>query len=95
MKCEPSYSLTTGPDGMIQFPDDFKSGRYWMVESITPNKMDKEDKTKTKYQDNLNLYMIDAESEIIFLYEKSPAADTWKALSDRHIVNHPKKAEWQ
>ena len=53
--------------------------------------MDKEDKTKTKYQDNLNLYMIDAESEIIFLYEKSPAADTWKALSDRHIVNHPKK----
>ena len=91
VKCEPSYSLTTGPDGMIQFPDDFKSGRYWMVESITPNKMDKEDKTKTKYQDNLNLYMIDAESEIIFLYEKSPAADTWKALSDRHIVNHPKK----
>ena len=35
--------------------------------------------------------MVDAESEIIFLYEKSPAADTWKTLSDRHIVNHPKK----
>ena len=91
VKCEPSYSLTTGPDGKIQFPDDFKSGRYWMVESITPNKKDTEDKTKTKYQDNLNLYMVDAESEIIFLYEKSPAADTWKTLSDRHIVNHPKK----
>ena len=62
-----------------------------MVESVTPNKKDKADKTKTQYQDNFNLYMVDVESDILFLYEKSPMTNTWRAVSDRHIVNHPQK----
>ena len=55
---------------MLQLPEDFENGRYWMVESVTPNKKDKADKTKTQYQDNFNLYMVDVESDILFLYEK-------------------------
>ena len=76
---------------MLQLPEDFENGRYWMVESVTPNKKDKADKTKTQYQDNFNLYMVDVESDILFLYEKSPMTNTWRAVSDRHIVNHPQK----
>ena len=37
------------------------------------------------------MYMMDVESEILFLYEKDLITNTWKALSDRHIVNHPVK----
>ena len=35
--------------------------------------------------------MVDVESDILFLYEKSPMTNTWRAVSDRHIVNHPQK----
>ena len=39
-------SLETDENGMLQLPEDFENGRYWMVESVTPNKKDKADKTK-------------------------------------------------
>ena len=89
--CTLYRSLKTDENGMLQLPEDFENGRYWMVESVTPNKKDKADKTKTQYQDNFNLYMVDVESDILFLYEKSPMTNTWRAVSDRHIVNHPQK----
>ena len=89
--CTTYRSLETDENGMLQLPEDFENGRYWMVESVTPNKKDKADKTKTQYQDNFNLYMVDVESDILFLYEKSPMTNTWRAVSDRHIVNHPQK----
>ena len=89
--CTPYRSLKTDENGMLQLPEDFENGRYWMVESVTPNKEDKADKSKTQYQDNLTMYMMDVESEILFLYEKDLITNTWKALSDRHIVNHPVK----
>ena len=38
-----------------------------MVESTTPNKGET---GKTQYQDNMALYMVDVEDEILFLYEK-------------------------
>lgn len=86
--CAPYRSLETDENGMLQLPEDFENGRYWMVESVTPNKADK---SKTQYQDNLTMYMMDVESEILFLYEKDQNTNTWKSLSDRHIVNHPVK----
>ena len=89
--CTTYRFLETDENGMLQLPEDFENGRYWMVESVTPNKKDKADKTKTQYQDNFNLYMVDVESDILFLYEKSPMTNTWRAVSDRHIVNHPQK----
>ena len=89
--CTTYRSLETDENGMLQLPEDFENGRYWMVESVTPNKKDKADKTKTQYQDNFNLYMVDVESGILFLYEKSSMTNTWRAVSDRHIVNHPQK----
>ena len=89
--CTTYRSLETDENGMLQLPEDFENGRYWMVESVTPNKKDKADKTKTQYQDNFNLYMVDVESDILFLYEKSSMTNTWRAVSDRHIVNHPQK----
>ena len=89
--CTPYRSLKTDENVMLQLPEDFENGRYWMVESVTPNKEDKADKSKTQYQDNLTMYMMDVESEILFLYEKDLITNTWKALSDRHIVNHPVK----
>ena len=62
--CTTYRSLETDENGMLQLPEDFENGRYWMVESVTPNKKDKADKTKTQYQDNFNLYMVDVESDI-------------------------------
>ena len=64
--CEPSVLLTTDANGMLQLPEGMPNGRYWMVESVTPNK------GETKYEDNLSLYMVDVEDEILFLYEKDP-----------------------
>ena len=91
-KCNPDFDLQlTDENGMLQLSEAIPDGRYWMVESVTPNKKDKADKTKTQYQDNFNLYMVDVESDILFLYEKSPMTNTWRAVSDRHIVNHPQK----
>ena len=91
-KCNPDFDLQlTDENGMLQLSEEIPDGRYWMVESVTPNKKDKADKTKTQYQDNFNLYMVDVESDILFLYEKSPMTNTWRAVSDRHIVNHPQK----
>ena len=91
-KCEPDFALQmTDKNGMLQLSEEIPNGRYWMVESVTPNKKDKADKTKTQYQDNFNLYRVDVESEILFLYEKSPTTNTWKAVLDRHIVNYPQK----
>ena len=91
-KCNPDFDLQlTDENGMLQLSEKIPDGRYWMVESVTPNKKDKADKTKTQYQDNFNLYMVDVESDIIFLYKKSPMTNTWRAVSDRHIVNHPQK----
>lgn len=91
-KCNPDFDLQlTDENGMLQLSEKIPDGRYWMVESVTPNKKDKADKTKTQYQDNFNLYMVDVESDILFLYEKSPMTNTWRAVSDRHIVNHPQK----
>ena len=83
--CEPSVLLTTDANGMLQLPEGMPNGRYWMVESVTPNK------GETKYEDNLSLYMVDVEDEILFLYEKDPQKNSWKSLADRHIVNHPQK----
>ena len=92
-KCNPDFDLQlTDENGMLQLSEAIPDGRYWMVESVTPNKKDKADKTKTQYQDNFNLYMVDVESDILFLYEKSPMTNTWRAVSDRHIVNHPQKS---
>ena len=91
-KCDPDFNLmVTDANGMLQLSEEIPDGRYWMVESVTPNKKDKADKTKTQYQDNFNLYMVEVESDILFLYEKSPMTNTWRAVSDRHIVNHPQK----
>lgn len=91
-KCNPDFDLQrTDENGMLQLSEEIPDGRYWMVESVTPNKKEKADKTKTQYQDNFNLYMVDVESDILFLYEKSPMTNTWRAVSDRHIVNHPQK----
>lgn len=59
-----------------------------MVESTTPNKGET---GKTQYQDNMALYMVDVEDEILFLYEKNPQTNIWKPLADRHVVNHPHK----
>ena len=90
--CKPDFDLQlTDKNGMLQLSKEIPDGRYWMVESVTPNKKDKADKTKTQYQDNFNLYMVDVESDILFLYEKSSMTNTWRAVSDRHIVNHPVK----
>ena len=50
--CTTYRSLETDENGMLQLPEDFENGRYWTVESVTPNKKDKADKTKTQYQDN-------------------------------------------
>lgn len=91
-KCNPDFNLmATDANGMLQLSEEIPDGRYWMVESVTPNKKEKTDKTKTQYQDNFNLYMVEVESDILFLYEKSPMTNTWRAVSDRHIVNHPQK----
>lgn len=91
-KCNPDFDLQlTDANGMLRLSEKIPDGRYWMVESVTPNKKDKADKIKTQYQDNFNLYMVDVESDILFLYEKSPMTNTWRAVSDRHIVNHPQK----
>ena len=83
--CASSELPTTDANGMLQLPEEMPNGRYWMVESVTPNK------GETKYEDNLSLYMVDVEDEILFLYEKDPLKNTWKSLADRHIVNHPQK----
>ena len=91
-KCNPDFDLQlTDANGMLRLSEKIPDGRYWMVESVTPNKKDKADKAKTQYQDNFNLYMVDVESDILFLYEKSPMTNTWRPVSDRHIVNHPQK----
>lgn len=72
-------------------------GKYTLREETAPDgylvakDVEFEVKTKTQYQDNFNLYMVDVESDILFLYEKSPMTNTWRAVSDRHIVNHPQK----
>ena len=55
--CEPDFALQmTDKNGLLQLSDEIPNGRYWMVESVTPNKKDKADKSKTQYQDNFNLY---------------------------------------
>ena len=76
----------TNTDGMLLIPDTVPKGRYWMVESSTPYKGVT---GKTQYKDNLSLYMVEVENEIIFLYEKESGASIWKPLTDRHVVNHP------
>lgn len=78
----------TDGNGMLLIPETVPRGRYWMVESTTPNK---DNKLETQYEDNLSLYMVEVENEIVFLYEKEPGVGTWKALADRHVVNHPHK----
>lgn len=88
-KCKPiDQPYRTDERGMLQLPNTVKKGRYWMVESSTP---DKGVTGKTQYQDNMALYMVDVEDEILFLYEKDSKTNTWKALADRHVVNHPHK----
>lgn len=78
----------TDERGMLQIPDTVPNGRYWMVETSTPYKGET---GKVQYQDNLSLYMLDIENEILFLYEKNPETNAWKPLADRHVVNHPQK----
>lgn len=89
-KCQPvnDRGYKTDEKGMLQLPKEMKKGRYWMVESTTPNKGET---GKTQYQDNMALYMVDVEDEILFLYEKNPQTNIWKPLADRHVVNHPHK----
>lgn len=40
--CTTYRSLETDENGMLQLPEDFENGRYWMVESVTPNKRTKQ-----------------------------------------------------
>lgn len=88
-KCQSiAQPYETDESGMLQLPDTVKKGRYWMVESSTPNKGVT---GKTQYEDNMALYMVDVEDEILFLYEKDPQTNIWKPLADRHVVNHPHK----
>ena len=56
--CASSELLTTDANGMLQLPEEMPNGRYWMVESVTPNK------GETKYEDNLSLYMVDVEDHL-------------------------------
>ena len=67
----------TDEKGMLQLPKEMQKGRYWMVESTTPNKGET---GKTQYQDNMALYMVDVEDEILFLYEKDPQTRTSGSL---------------
>ncbi|WP_461809886.1 Cna B-type domain-containing protein [Faecalimonas sp.] len=89
-ECQPitQQPYETNERGMLQLPDTVKKGRYWMVESSTPNKGEI---GRTQYEDNMALYMVDVEDEILFLYEKDSKTNTWKPLTDRHVVNHPHK----
>lgn len=87
--CQSFITAKTDAKGMLTLPlKDVPNGRYWMVESLAPNKTDI---TKVQYKDNLALYMADIEDEILFLYERSIDTKEWKPLTDRHIVNHPQK----
>ncbi|MGI6017745.1 MAG: SpaA isopeptide-forming pilin-related protein [Marvinbryantia sp.] len=88
--CEPIQGTpyVTNADGMLQLPNEVEKGRYWMVETVVPNK---ENKAGVQYKDNLALYLVDVEDEILFLYEKPAGTNTWKPLTDRHVINHPHK----
>lgn len=90
VECTPiqDTEFKTDQKGMLHIPAHVANGRYWMVESSTPYKGDI---SKTQYEDNLALYMMDVEDEILFLYERDPKTQEWKPLTDRHIVNHPQK----
>ena len=68
-KCQPvnDRGYKTDEKGMLQLPKEMKKADTGWIESTTPNKGET---GKTQYQDNMALYMVDVEDEILFLYEK-------------------------